>query len=134
MITDDSSTLTFPPAGELTGAVGGLALVPALTIVWHPDLDRVGEVAPLMALLEDDGAPLSRDQPIFHSPGSSDGQSIDHWGMSRKPAIEVSAPRGAFELRPSSAGIRVEVDGVPFDKTRRLSPDDLRRGLILRSS
>ena len=99
MITDDSSTLTFPPAGELTGAVGGLALVPAVTIIWHPDLDRVGEVAPLTALLEDDVPPLSRDQPICHSPGSSDGQSVDHRGMSRKPPVPIRSSRAPTEGR-----------------------------------
>jgi hypothetical protein len=51
--------------------------------------------------------------------------------MSRKPLIEVSASRGVFELRFGSAGSRAEADGMPFDRTRRLSPDDLRHGLIL---
>lgn len=129
MITDDSSTLTLPPPGELTGPVVGLALVPALTIVWHPDLERVGDVAPLMELLENDVAPLTRRQPIFQPPGSGDGQPIGHKGMNRESAVEVWAARGGFELRRGKANAAVEVDGLPFDGTRRLSADDLRRGL-----
>jgi two-component system nitrogen regulation response regulator GlnG len=131
MITDDSSTLTLPPPGELTGPVGGLTRIPALTIVWHPDLERVGDVAPLMALLENDVAPLTRRQPIFQPPGSGDGRPIGHNGMNRDPAFEVWAARDIFELRRGKANASVEVDGLPFDGTRRLSADDLRRGLIL---
>jgi two-component system nitrogen regulation response regulator GlnG len=51
--------------------------------------------------------------------------------MNRRPALEVSASRGIFELRRGTANAWVEVDGVPFEKTRRISSEDLRRGVIL---
>jgi two-component system nitrogen regulation response regulator GlnG len=51
--------------------------------------------------------------------------------MNRRPALEVSASRGIFELRRGTANAWVEVDSVPFEKTRRISSEDLRRGVIL---
>ena len=51
--------------------------------------------------------------------------------MTRAPALEISASNGILELRRGTANTLVEVDGAPFDKTRRISSDDLRRGVIL---
>jgi two-component system, NtrC family, nitrogen regulation response regulator GlnG len=129
-MTTDEPTLPIPPRGEVTGSARGRGVLPALTIIWHPDLDRVGEIAPLTDL-ENEVARLTRREPIFRPPGSDDGRPIGHTGMNRSPAIEVSASHGIFELRRGTANTSVEVDGVPFDKTRRLSSDDLRRGVIL---
>lgn len=54
-MSGDDSTLTVGPLDSLTGQTG-LPTVPALTIVWHPHLDRVGHIAPLTNLLELDVA------------------------------------------------------------------------------
>ena len=51
--------------------------------------------------------------------------------MTRAPALEISASNGILELRRGTANTLVEVDGAPFDKTRRISSDDLRRAVIL---
>lgn len=130
-MASDDSTLTLGPLDALTGSARGLPLVPALTIIWHPDLDRVGEVAPLTALLESVVAHVDRDHPIFFPPGSSAGQSLDHKRMHREPVVDLVFARGKLELRRGRGGGEIEVDGRPFDKPRRISADDLRRGLIL---
>jgi hypothetical protein len=75
--------------------------------------------------------PLTRREPIFRPPGSDDGRPISHASMNCGRAFEVAASRGMLELRRGTANSWVEVEGVPFDKTRRLSSDDLRRGLLL---
>src|SRR4051812_39859303 len=128
----DESTLTVGPLDTLTGTQG-LPSVPALTILWHPDLDRVGQVAPLTALLESHVAHVGREQPLFFTPGSSAGQSIDHRHMHRKPVFDIAFEGGSLELRLGEEGqnARIEVDGRTFDETRRLSVKDLRRGLII---
>ena len=125
----DDSTLT----GSLDTVTGtqGLGSVPALTILWHPDLDRVGHIAPLTALLKTHVAHVNREEPIFFPPGSSDGQSIDHRRMSHSSVIDIVSYRGGLELRRGAASSEVEVDGRPLDEPRRLTADDLRRGVII---
>jgi two-component system nitrogen regulation response regulator GlnG len=130
-MASDDSTLTLGPLDALTGSARGIPSVPALTIIWHPDLDRAGEVAPLTGLVESGVALVTRDQPLFLTPGSLTGQSLDHRRMSREPVVEVVYARGDLQLRRGRADGEVEVDGRAFEEPRHLSPDDLRRGLIL---
>src|SRR5580704_15238575 len=130
-MTSDESTRPLPPPDDVTESTRGLGVLPALTIIWHPDLDRVGEIAPLTQLLKNEIVPLTRTEPIFQPPGSDDYRPIGDIGMNRVPALEMSASRGILELRRGTANTSVEVDGLPFDKTRRLTSVDLWRGLIL---
>jgi len=128
---DDSSTLTLGPLETLTGSGRGLPVIPTLTIIWHPDVTRIGQMAPLVALLDDELAVVQRDGPIFFPPGSDAGQPLNHRGMSREPAIVVASTRKAFELRRGPATVEVDLDGAPFEGSRPLLYDDLRRGIIL---
>ena len=125
----DDSTLTVGPLDTLTGG-GGLPSVPALTIVWHPHLDRIGQIAPLTNLLELDVAQVSRSEPIFFLPGADAGEPLSHRFISKSPILDVVFARGTFELRRVQ-GDQVEVDGQPLDGPRQVSPDDLQRGLII---
>ena len=130
-MSPDDSTLTFGPNDTRTGA-RGLPLIPALTILWHPDVERVGHIAPLTALLRTDQANLSRDEPIFLPPGSSVGRSVDHKAMSQRiPSLTIVAGRDGFELHPTGVKAPVEVDGRPFVTMRKVSPEDLARGLVI---
>jgi two-component system, NtrC family, nitrogen regulation response regulator GlnG len=129
-VVSDESTLTAGPLDTLTGTAG-LPLVPALTIVWHPHLDRIGQVAPLTNLLEADIAHLSRDQPIFLSPGANTGQALVHRGISHESILDIAFVRGTFELRRAQLRTEVEVDGESLSEPRRVSSEDLRRGLII---
>src|SRR5262249_8847689 len=124
------STLTLGPSDTLTGTLG-LPLLPALTVIWHPDLQRVGEVAPLAGLYERDLVELTRDEPAFFPPGSSVGRSIDHRAMNRDAVLRVVRSKGCLELHPGVADKKVELDGAAFESPRRLDPTGLRRGLIL---
>ena len=97
-MASDESTLTVGPLDTLTGA-SGLPLVPALTIVLHPHLDRIGQIAPLTNLLELDVAHVSRSEPIFFPPGADVGEPLGHSFISKNPILDVVFTRGAFELR-----------------------------------
>ena len=125
----DDSTLTVGPLDTLTGR-GGLPSVPALTIVWHPHLDRIGQIAPLTNLLELDVAHVSRSEPIFFPPGADAGEPLSHRFISKNPILDVVFARGTFELRRVQSD-QIEVDGQLLDGPRRVSPDDLQRGLII---
>src|SRR6476620_6257700 len=128
MNPDDTSTLTLGPFDNLSGTGRGLLRVPALTIAWHPNAERVGTIAPLNG----DSAVLNRDEPLFFPPGSSAGRSVDHRGMSRDPALVFESQGKTLELRRgSAANADVERDGSPFVGPRRLTFDELATGLVL---
>jgi two-component system nitrogen regulation response regulator GlnG len=82
LMNADESTLTLGPPGRRAPPSRGF-LVPALTILWHPDLDRVGEVTPLTAALGTDDTNLTRTEPVFSVPGSIVARPIDHRAMNR---------------------------------------------------
>jgi len=132
MDPDDTSTLTIGPLDSLSGTGRGLPRVPALTIAWHPNAERVGTTAPLNSLIESDSALLNRDEPLFFTPGSSAGRSVDHRGMSRDPLLIIQSGGKALELRRgSAASADLELDGHPFVGPRRLTSEDLATGLVL---
>jgi two-component system nitrogen regulation response regulator GlnG len=128
-MTSDESTLTVGPLQTLTGH-SGLPQVPALTIIWHPDIDRIGQIAPLTSLLEVDVAHLSRSEPFFLPPGADSGEPLSHRGISKDSVLDITFERGAFELRRVQED-EVEVDGQLLTRNRRVSSDDLARGLII---
>src|SRR5690242_16515143 len=51
-------------------------LVPALTILWHPRLEHVGERAILGDIALRDAISLSRMEPCFGPPGASSGTPL----------------------------------------------------------
>jgi hypothetical protein len=73
---------------EKTGAGGAIPQAIGLTILYHPDLSRVGQVAPLIDRGSNGYAELSRVAPLFRT---VDGQPLDVLAtpvLSRKP-IEI---------------------------------------------
>jgi hypothetical protein len=99
MKKDDTSTLTLGPLDSLAGSSSRLPLIPAFTLVWHPDIRRVGEMAPLTEILEHDHAALKRDEPIFFTPGSTAGSPLNHRGISHEPVVVVVSRPKSLELR-----------------------------------
>ena len=88
-MVDDEATLRFGPSdpsrvrpeSDFPGADDHLA----------PDLDRVGQIAPLAKpLLESGIVHLSRAEPDFLVPGQDEGQPLVHPGIGRR---EVSCSR-----------------------------------------
>lgn len=129
---DDTSTLTVGPVDSLSGTGRGLPLVPALTIAWHPNAARIGTMSPLTELIERESVRLNRDEPLFFTPGSSVGRSVDHRGMSREAAVTFHSTGKTLEVRRASAsGPEVELDGSLFTSTRRVTLQDLVRGLVI---
>jgi two-component system, NtrC family, nitrogen regulation response regulator GlnG len=128
-MSGDDSTLTVGPLDSLTGQAG-LPTVPALTIVWHPHLDRIGQIAPLTNLLDLDVAHVSRSEPIFSAPGADAGDGLAHRFISKEPVLDVVFTRGTFELRRLQED-QVEIDGQLLTTPRRVSAEDLRAGLMI---
>jgi two-component system, NtrC family, nitrogen regulation response regulator GlnG len=113
--------------------VGGIArIVPALTIIWHPDLDRVGEHTVLTDLAEGKKVTLSRLGPLFKRPGSDRSRDLEALYLSRTPALELCpGVRGQIELRPGPAGAELEVQGAPLALSTTLTPAEIENGVII---
>jgi two-component system nitrogen regulation response regulator GlnG len=130
MAIDDSPTLAT--GRQNVGAMAGaLAPLPALTILWHPDLDRVGEVAPLTALRDKSSVDLTRLEPWFFVPGSPVGRAIEHQTMNRNPVLRIVAKRDGLDLQPGATDKKIEIDGARLESAREFSHADLGRGLIV---
>ena len=134
MTDEDTSTLTFGTLVTMAES-SHLPVLPALTILAHPDIDRVGETAPLSSLLDRRPAKVDRDEPLFFPPGSAKGRGLEHRAVSKKTTSFSLAPLSdspaQFELRPGDTTHPVELDLSPFREPRPVTHEELAAGLVL---
>ena len=131
-MVDDEATLRFGPSDPSNS--GPLLAFPALTIVWHPNLDRVGQIALLETLILGSGVVhLSRAEPDFLVPGLDDGQPLAHPAIGRReaPALDIRFEKGGFKLERRDQGIEVQVNLEPLAGSRNLSPEEVRAGVMI---
>jgi two-component system nitrogen regulation response regulator GlnG len=105
--------------------------VPALTVLFHPDVRRVGEWTALSELLLGREAQLSRNYPDFISPDRLPGGPLADRYISRRPVLLQPAPGKGVVLSPGESRTRVDADGVPILQSRELSAAELERGVVV---
>ncbi len=85
--------------------------LPGLTVLYHPDLTRIGERV-LLTDLEAGPVELSRTSPAFVSPGGFDRRPLDDTRLSRRPVrLSLDGPNGSIVCDASKTPSHVEVDG-----------------------
>ena len=130
MRPDDAPTMTN---GQQVAAATDPPLL-ALSILWHPDLSRVGEVAILGPLHAAPPMSLSRGTPTFSSSLGLARPLFDTF-VGREPCLHIGSHQLATLLEPTpSSRARshsVEVDLEPLIQSRVLSEADLRRGVVV---
>src|SRR5262245_59336570 len=87
--------------------------VPALTILFHPDVRRVGEWTVLSEALLGRETLVSRLFPEFSAPGRSAGEPLADRYLSRQPLRFGPAAGGGVVLSIGDSRTRVEADGAP---------------------
>jgi two-component system nitrogen regulation response regulator GlnG len=110
------------------------ARIPALTILYHPDLRRVGERVLLGELLEGRTAHLSRLEPRFEDPGRTDYHDSRPLGdrrLSRSPILLSRTGDGGLQLLLGETRTRVLADGVPVQESLTFAGSDVERGIVL---
>ena len=108
------------------------ARIPALTILYHPDLSRVGERALLSGLLDGRTAYLSRLEPSFESPQRSDPLPLEDRHISRSPLrLSRTKETGAFSLSTGESRTRVAANGAPVQETWTGTGQDVERGVVV---
>ncbi|HEV8582733.1 MAG TPA: sigma-54 dependent transcriptional regulator [Thermoanaerobaculia bacterium] len=136
-MTDSTFGLTVEqPSWDLPGEGDrrrrARARIPALTILYHPDLGRIGERAVLSGLLEGRTAYLSRLEPLFEAPDRGDPLPLEDRHISRSP-LHLSRTRetGAVHLATGESRTRVAANGAPVQETWTASGQDVERGVVL---
>jgi two-component system, NtrC family, nitrogen regulation response regulator GlnG len=106
--------------------------VPVLTVLCHPDPNRVGERAVLRGLAQGREARLSRSEPGFASPGEADPRPLaDPW-LSRTPIhLAAGAEPGGLRLLPGESRASLAADGVAVQGELALPAASLDRGVVL---
>ncbi len=105
--------------------------VPALTILFHPDVRRVGDWTTLSEILLGREALVSRSYPEFTSPDRQAGGPLDDRYISRQPIRFQPGPDKNIVLSPGESRTRVEIDDVPVVQSREIPAADLERGVVI---
>lgn len=113
---------------------GARRRVPALTVLWHPVMERVGERVRLDGLLDGGKAVVSRAAPGFQRPGDTQARPLGHdslEGLRLRLAVGSSG-FGAVRLEvPRQAQDAVQVDGDPLTEDLELTRAALETGVVL---
>jgi two-component system nitrogen regulation response regulator GlnG len=105
--------------------------VPGLTILGHPDPQRIGERAALPALAAGREAPLSRVEPKFTAPGGGLLRPLADPHLSRRPLLLSPAPEGGVWLSDGGSPTSVLAGGEPLVGNLSFSARDLAAGIVL---
>jgi len=127
----DGSTLDLSRTGtEVLWGKDDLAFepIPALTILFHPQVLRVGARAYLGQIVRGQEARLSRLEPDFEQPGSREPLNDPY--LSRRPIHFLPVP-GGIEMRLDEGHARIALNGEPVDGSRVLSLAEIREGAVL---
>jgi two-component system nitrogen regulation response regulator GlnG len=106
--------------------------VPALTILYHPDLSRVGECARLPELLYGREALVSRSTPDFKAPVQGRSLPLGDMYLSRTPwRLRRDLETGTVRLLSGETKTRLAADGAWVTEQRDLTAEEVRRGVVL---
>ena len=109
------------------------ATVPALTILCHPEVGRIGDRVLLSELLTGRQALLSRRHPDFIAPGRLAGQPLADLYLSREP-LRFSASEGGIRLDIDPSRALISAQGSPMVEGREFSNAELAQGVVLELS
>ncbi|HBL29073.1 MAG TPA: sigma-54-dependent Fis family transcriptional regulator, partial [Acidobacteria bacterium] len=106
--------------------------LPALTILFHPDVRRVGEHVLLGELGGGRVVLLSRNEPGFAPPGTSDLRPLGDLHLSRSPLrLGPGRESGSYRVDVAGSRTRLVIDGVWVPEGRELSAAEMQRGAVL---
>ncbi len=102
-----------------------------LTILAHPDIQRVGERAALLDLSSGREERLSRLEPAFAQPGDSWRQPLADPHLSRRPLVLLPEAAGGIRLACQDRPISVIAEGEPIHGERVFTDPEIERGVVL---
>ncbi|MCG8420533.1 MAG: sigma-54 dependent transcriptional regulator [Proteobacteria bacterium] len=105
--------------------------IPTLTIVYHPELCRIGDRMFLGELLAGREARISRNEPVFTSPGQSRGAALTESHLSRRPICLRMSERGGVVVDVGETRTRVAIDEQRVINSHEVSAEQMKRGAVL---
>jgi two-component system, NtrC family, nitrogen regulation response regulator GlnG len=132
MTTQQDEPTIDPVTAVTAGSRDDAAVVPTLSIQWHPDTSRIGDTSPLL-LTAGTTIEVSRRGPLFHSTtGRSAPVNESSISGPDKPSVIITGlSEVAVEIRPGPISYAVLVDGEPLTGPRRFGPAELQNGLVI---
>ncbi|HEX3129699.1 MAG TPA: sigma-54 dependent transcriptional regulator [Thermoanaerobaculia bacterium] len=109
---------------------------PALTVLYHPDPDRVGDTFALTDVAEGRPVAISRLDPRFSEPtGAREPRPLADRYVSRSPfRLSITGEPGAVRIDPGEGRTPMNLDGLPLTEPRDLTAADLEQGVVLELS
>jgi two-component system nitrogen regulation response regulator GlnG len=105
--------------------------LPALTLLYHPQMARAGERSRLPGLGGRDELQLSRLQPDFFAKDAVEGHPIGDRFVSRSPILLRGLGSGAVEIARPPDGMWLQVDGAEVEASVTLLPERLEAGVLI---
>jgi len=136
-VPNDSEALQQLLQADTRGDSGGglpvaSLLVPGLTVLAHPDAQRVGDRVLLAGLPAGREEPVSRREPRFSAPGSGVLRPLADPFVSRRPLRLTPGPEpGSIVLDCREAGTAVTAGSQPIAGERVFSAAEIERGVVL---
>ena len=109
------------------------ARAPALTVLYHPDLHRVGNRVRLPQLTVGKPTALSRLEPSFAAPGETEGRPLADARMSRRP-VWFEPFGGGLRIVTEGTSTQVLADGVPVRGGVTITDEAIDDGVVLELS
>ncbi len=107
------------------------ARYPTLTLLYHPDIRRVGERAILSGLLTGRHVSLSRLEPDFESPQHGGARPLLDRGISRSPLRITRDENGTLGLSTEGSRMRLVADGVRVARACAFSAGEVEQGIVV---
>jgi two-component system nitrogen regulation response regulator GlnG len=103
-----------------------------LTLLYHPDLERIGERALLPGLNSGREELLSRSQPDFVPPDRPLRRPLEDTYLSRQPLRLLPGPEpGSVRLARAGSGTPLAANGEHVAEERTFSAAEVERGVVL---
>lgn len=121
---------TIRSHGTTSAWTGDIETV-ALTVLYHPNLARVGDRAILKDLSSGRSVPLSRTEPVFSHPRQAAGEPLLDEYLSRKPLYFSVLAEGGVRIQLGDTGTKLMVRGQPVTASITFTAEQVRRGVVL---
>jgi hypothetical protein len=113
---------------------GAPVSVPVMTILYHPEIERIGDACILGSLLGGHSVDLSRVAPSFARPGTAEEAPLQDEHLSRKPIRLLPIERDGLRVNPGDSPTKLSFRGaaveerLDFSAAARLTSSPARHG------
>ncbi len=123
---------TLTSTAGLSTAAPAAVTVLGLTVLFHPDMSRIGERVALRGLARRQDEAVSRLAPDFAAPASALARPLADPYLSRQPILlRRGRQPGSVRLVAAGSPTSVTRDGVPIGDEAELTAAELTRGVVL---